>query len=276
MSKITNLLYRLIDRFRTTKKIPIVTSVPNSLLLSYKVALISGGTGGIGRAIAQRFLADGCKVILIGSNPGSIEKSLQLLNSDNVAGLSIDMANVNCFESKVDEAVNIFGHIDILVNCAGLNDSSSFLEVTEETYDRVMNVNTKGLYFLTQNVAKYMIKNKIEGHILNISSASALRPAATPYTISKNAVASMTKGFADALVKYGITVNGIGPGPVATEMVGVTDTSDISHKTCPAGRYAMPEEIANLAEYMVSTQGNLIIGETVYITGGSGTISLHK
>ena len=276
MLKIKKTIYRLVDLLRTERQIPIVTALPQSTLLKNKVALIVGGTGGIGIAIAQKFLADGCSVIITGTSLKSVENGLKKIESENAAGITLDMKSVKEFNQKVEEACNIFGKINILVNCAGLNDPSSFLEVTEEIYDRIMNVNTKGVYFLTQAVAKYMIKNEIKGHILNISSASALRPASTPYTISKCAISSMTKGFADMLIKYGITVNAIAPGPVATEMVGMTDLSDISHNTCPAGRYALPDEIANLAEYMVSDQGNLIVGETVYITGGSGTISLHS
>lgn len=276
MSKIKNIIYRLIDLVRTEKQVPIITSLPQSQMLENKVAMISGGTGGIGISIAQKFLADGCSVIITGTSSKSVEKGLEKLNSDSATGVILDMQSANSFKKKVDEASRIFGKIDILVNCAGLNDSSSFLDVTEEIYDRIMNVNSKGVYFLTQAVAKYMIKNELKGHILNISSASALRPASTPYTISKWTVAGMTKGFADVLIKYGITVNAIAPGPVATEMVGVTNLDDIGHKTSPSSRYALPEEIANLAEYLVSSQGDLIVGETVYITGGSGTISYHN
>lgn len=276
MSKIKDVVYRIIDLLRTEKQVPIFTASSQSSMLKNKIALISGGTGGIGIAIAKKFLDDGCCVIITGTSLSSVEKGLTKLSNDRAAGICLRMNEIGSFREKISEASKFFGNIDILVNCAGINDPSPFLEVTEEIYDRIMDVNAKGLYFLTQAVAKDMIKNKKNGHILNISSASALRPASTPYTISKCAVSGMTKGFADVLIKYGITVNAIAPGPVATEMVGKMDVDDISHSSCPAGRYAMPDEIANFAEYLVSGQGNLIVGETVYITGGSGVISLHK
>ena len=97
-----------------------------------------------------------------------------------------------------------------------------------------------------------------------------------PYAISKWGITGLTKGLADILIPYGITVNAIAPGPTATAMLGKDTESDISHDTSPIGRYATPQEIANLALYMVSDMGNLIVGDTFYITGGSGTISLHR
>ena len=139
-----------------------------------------------------------------------------------------------------------------------------------------MDINAKGTYFISQVIARKMIENAIHGHILNVSSSSSLRPASTPYTISKWAVSGMTKGMADVLIRYGIVVNAIAPGPVATNMVGKIDTSEIGHDVSPSGRYAMPEEVSHLAAYMVSGYGDLIVGDTFYITGGSGTVSLHR
>ena len=121
-----------------------------------------------------------------------------------------------------------------------------------------------------------MIDNKIQGHILNISSSSALRPAWTPYQMSKWSIRGFTQGLADTLLPYGIVVNAIGPGQTATKMLGMEENDSIYNATNPVGRYAMPEEIANLALLMVGKTGDLIIGETFYITGGSGSISMHR
>lgn len=121
-----------------------------------------------------------------------------------------------------------------------------------------------------------MMDRRIKGHILNFSSASSLRPASQPYAISKWAITGFTKGLADILIPYGITVNAIAPGPTATPMLGKTTNDEIGHDVCPAGRYATTQEIANLALFMVSGMGDLIVGDTFYITGGSGIISLHK
>ena len=126
-------------------------------------------------------------------------------------------------------------------------------------------------------MAKYMVRNKIKGHILNISSSSALRPAWSPYNISKWGVDGFTRGLADELIKYGIIVNAIGPGPTATPML-VNDTSEggLYHPTNPSGRFLLPSEVAHLAVFMVSDYGNMIVGDTYYITGGAGTITMHN
>ena len=120
-----------------------------------------------------------------------------------------------------------------------------------------------------------MIENKIKGHILNVTSSSALRPAWTPYQISKWAVKGMTKGLADMMISHGIVVNAIAPGPTATPMLGKSETDCIYESYNPSHRYAMPEEIAALAVFMVSGAGDMIVGDTFYMTGGSGTITLH-
>lgn len=278
MNKIKAIINDIVHKLRTKEMVPIIVPTDKGELFCNKVALISGGSGGIGKAIAQELINEGGKVIIAGTNNKKIEKIIDELGESNLKGLQMDITNVASFEEKICMAESLFDNnsIDILINCAGVNDSRDFLHVTEEIYDKVLDINTKGTYFLSQVVAKHMISKNIKGHILNVSSSSALRPASTPYIISKEAISGMTKGMADVLIKYGIIVNAIAPGPVATSMVGKNDMSEIEHITCPIGRYAMPSEIAHLAGYMVSDYGNLIVGDTFYITGGSGTISLHK
>lgn len=191
--------------------------------------------------------------------------------------LVIDVTDVSSMPEKVRLAASesSAGKIDILVNSAGLVSHSDFYHMTEKEYDSIMDVNAKGTYFMSQAVGKFMIEKKIKGHILNVTSSSALRPAWTPYQMSKWAVRGLTLGLADALLPYGIVVNAIAPGPVATPMLGKQEGDSIYNGTSPSGRYAMPEEIAQLAVFMVSDMGNLIVGDTFYMTGGSGTITLH-
>lgn len=276
MFRIKEFIYRIVHLLRTKEKVPIPQMTAQESLLSGNVALVVGGTGGIGLAICKKLLQDGCQIIVAGTRDESVKSAVNTLKCENVSGIILNIQDISSFPSKVKEASNIFGKIDILINCAGINDPKGFLEVTEEIYDKILDINAKGTYFMCQEIAKYMINNGIKGHILNISSASSLRPASTPYIISKWIVTGMTKGIADILIKYGIVVNAIAPGPVATEMIGKVDLSEISHEHCPAGRYAMTDEIANLAEYMVSKMGDMIVGDTFYITGGSGILSLHK
>lgn len=277
MSQIKKVLFEVIDRLRRERTVPIIVAQEDKSLLEGKTALVVGGTGGIGEAISYELHRKGCKVIVAGTNENKLREIAAKLGNA-IACLKLDLCDVDSFEARLQEAQRAFGgcQIDILINSAGINSPLPFLEVSERDYDAIMDVNVKGAYFMSQTVARNMIISGIRGHILNVSSASALRPASMPYAISKWAVEGMTKGLADALIDHGITVNGIAPGPVATKMVGFEDLSDISHAKCPAGRFAMPEEIAHLAVELVSGYGDLIVGTTVYVTGGSGTISLHR
>ena len=180
---------------------------------------------------------------------------------------------------KVKTAAAMFpeNRIDILVNSAGVVSHSDFLDMSEQEYDSIMDINAKGTFFMSQATAKYMIENRIKGHILNVTSSSALRPAWTPYQMSKWAVRGLTLGAADKLLPYGIVVNAIAPGPTATPMLGKNEGDDeIYNAICPSGRFAMPSEIAALATFMVSDMGDMIVGDTFYMTGGSGVITLHR
>lgn len=143
---------------------------------------------------------------------------------------------------------------------------------TEEVYDAVLDTNLKGTFFLSQFVGKYMKENNIKGNILNIASSSSLRPAVSAYTLSKWGVRGLTLGLAKALAPYGITVNGLAPGPTATPML-MKDTSNITNNRIPLGRYVKPEEIANMAVFLVSEMGRSIIGDIVYMTGGAGVVT---
>ena len=273
-SKVKSIVYLL----RTKEKIPILQPSASEKLLEGKTALISGGSGGFGKAITEEFLKLGCFVIVSGTNKEKLKAICRQHNNENIRFLVINMKEISTFASKVKEAYSYSpkGSIDILVNCAGVNNAELFLNVQEESYDEVMDINVKGTYFLCQAVAKHMVENAIHGHILNLSSSSSLRPASQPYAISKWAITGMTKGLADVLINYGIIVNAIAPGPTATPMLGKKLGEDINHPTSPIGRYALPEEIAHLAAFMVSGLGDLIVGDTFYMTGGSGTISLHR
>ena len=226
--------------------------------------------------IAKAFINSGAKVIIAGTNEQKLRKCLSILPEGGY--LLLNVLDVKAMPGKVKEAANLFpeNRIDILVNSAGVVSHSGFENMTEEEYDSIMNINAKGTYFMSQAVSKFMIEHKIKGHILNISSSSSLRPAWTPYQMSKWAVRGLTLGLADCLLPHGIIVNAIAPGPVATPMLGKNEGDEIFNATNPSGRFAMPSEIANLAVFMVSSMGDLIVGDTFYITGGSGNISLHR
>lgn len=246
-----------------------------------KVSLIIGATGGIGKAIAEAFIRNGSKVILAARNENKLNAlRLELVKKyGNVCkSYVIDICSLESIRKAVANIPSLFDDniIDILVNAGGVNTQTAFWDIDEYEYERIMDTNLKGTFFACQCIADYMRRSKIKGHILNISSASSLRPAWTPYEISKWGINGFTRGLADLCLQYGIIVNAIAPGPVATEMLNKKETDNIFNENTVAGRYAMPSEIADLAVFMVSEFGDLIVGDTFYITGGSGIITLHK
>lgn len=246
-------------------------------LLKDRTIAIAGGSGGIGVGIAKRCVANGAKVVLLGRN----EDKLKAVCSELGKNAKFVIADFNDFASYEDIVVKCDSQfeqkIDSLVNASGLMGKMNFFEITEKMWDDVMNINLKSVYFLSQKFAAYFIKNEIKGHIVNISSTSALKPGWVPYGISKAGVASMTVGLADELIKYGIVVNSVAPGPVATAMLGVNEKeNNIINKRYKAGRYATPEEIGNWVAVMLSDMGQLVLGDSLYVSGGSGTLDICK
>ncbi len=268
-----------IGLFKEKKMFAVPSDVGMGELLKGKTALITGGSDGIGLAIAKDFVKNGARVILASRNEQKLKQCTEEIGSkEQVAYLVLDVRNITTFPEKIAEASRLFsdGKIDILVNSAGVVVHSTFFDIEEEEYDSIMDTNAKGTYFMCQAMGNYMIQNKIKGHILNVSSSSALRPAWTPYQMSKWCVRGLTLGTADMLLPYGIVVNAIAPGPTFTTMLGKVPGDTMYNEICPAGRFATPEEIAHLAVFMVSDCGNMIVGDTFYMTGGSGTISCHR
>lgn len=248
-------------------------------MLKGRTALITGGTSGIGYEMAKAFVKAGASVVITGRNKDKtasvakqLERELSVIN--RVYPLAMDNTKVSEFGNKFEEAVSMTSskQIDILVNNAGLV-GGEISTCTEEQYDAIVDTNLKGTFFLSQHVARYYINNKIQGNILNIGSSSSLRPATSAYTMTKWGVYGLTKGLAKILAPHGITVNGLAPGPTATPMLmpnGINE--DISFHN-PLGRFEMPCEIANMAVFLVSDMGKAIIGDMVFMTGGSGVVT---
>lgn len=283
--KVKNGLHSIFMMLKEEKKIPIPTQVNTTKLLEGKIALITGGSGGIGMAIAENFLKNGAKVIIAGTSETKLKSCKDYLRSKFEEGTNesitcieyivLNVLDVDTIPYIIKKASEVFEEkrIDILVNSAGILNRSDFWHMSEMEYDSIMDINVKGTFFMCQAMGTYMIEHRIKGHILNVSSSSALRPAWTPYQMSKWAIRGFTLGLADTLLPYNIIVNAIAPGPVATAMLDKGENSPIDNPSCPIKRYAEPQEIANLAVFMVSDMGEMIVGDTFYITGGSGTIS---
>lgn len=255
----------------------IVTLAPNELL-NGRFALITGGTSGIGYAIAELFLKSGASVCITGRSQKRIDDACKKLKSiipaskEHVYGMVLDNCNISSYTSAIDSILQMEGKIDILVNNAGVL-GGHISNTTEEEYDNVLDTNLKGVFFLSQAIGKYMKEHQIKGNILNIASSSSLRPADSAYILSKWGIRALTLGLAKSLIPYGITVNGVAPGPTATPMLMSDDRHNITHNTIPAGRYALPEEIANMALFLVSDMGKMVVGDIVYMTGGAGILT---
>ncbi len=254
------------------KKTPvIINDVDFDHILENKHAIVTGGTSGIGLAIAKKMIACGADVTIVGREAVKTENIAKELDCGY---LVIDLTDTKAMISKITEFI-ADKKIDILVNSAGVIDKETWLERTPDHFDLVMNTNLKAAYFMCQTLAKHMINNQIQGHILNISSSSSMRPGWGPYQLSKRALNGMTLGFAHKLAPHGITVNGLAPGVTMTPMAShfMDDTDNLAYYN-PLRRAETPEEIANLAVFLASNLGTSIVGDTIMITGGSGLLSM--
>jgi len=271
LKKIKTFLKKKLIRERI---VPVIIPTVPGKLLENKTALVSGGSSGIGFGIARKLSESGCNVILAGRNEERLRKCAAEINGEYIV---MDVRNVEDIHTSV-KTLTCSHNVDILVNSAGIRGAEKFGEVTEEVWNNTININMRGLYFLSQAIANHMKEREIKGNILNISSASSLKPSWTPYEITKRAVDGITQGMAQKLIPFGIVVNGLAPGPTATPMLNYSDPAeiDLSFPANPSKRVSAVEEIANLALFMVSDLGRGIVGDTFFMTGGSGTICIDE
>lgn len=281
MSGIFDKLKRKIKTI-TFKKIPVEIPTLYGEVLKGKVAVVTGGTTGIGFEIAKAFIHNGASVIITGRDSERIANAVVKLkkeigNSENmfVCGEVLDNTMTTQIEDRWKQILSHIEnkHIDILVNNAGVISKTHFGKTDEKDYNLVMETNLKGTYFLSEIVSNYMIENGIKGNILNISSSSALRPAVSAYSMAKWAIHGLTLGMAKKLSPYGIVVNSIAPGPTATKMLQSDNIININRMSSPSERYATASEIANLAVIMVSDMSKMLNGDTMYATGGCGLLT---
>ncbi len=235
-----------------------------------KIALVTGVAGGIGGAVARLFLENGIVVVGMDVAP------LSPLENENFIYCQGDLSDKVSREKYIKTAVDTYGKIDILVNVAGVAPKvrNDLLDMTEESYDFVMNINTKGTLFLTQAVAKVMIENSSEQKsIVNISSMSAYTSSTSrgEYCISKAGVSMITALFADRLAEYGIPVNEIRPGIIATGMTATVKgkyDALIDGGFLPIKRWGKPEDIAKAVLALVNGSLPYVTGQSIDVDGG--------
>lgn len=257
---------------------PNVITLEKSELLKGRTALITGGTSGIGKAIAIAFLRAGANVIITSRSQEkakSIANSFEIDNSHQFAkGIKLDTERIESFYDTFTRLTKDIGEskIDILVNNAGVR-GGRWGETSIEEYDKVMDTNLRGVFFISEIVSRYMKDNGIHGNVLNICSASSLRPANSAYCLSKWGMRALTEGMAKSLIPYGIVVNGIAPGPTATPMFGMNSNDNLALESQPNKRFTTVEEIANMAVIYVSDMARTIVGDIAYMTGGAAVLT---
>jgi 3-oxoacyl-[acyl-carrier protein] reductase len=247
--------------------------------LEDKVALITGGAAGIGKATAERFIQEGALVVICDVNESAgVETAAEL--GENCSFFAVDVSNREEVQKWVDQVITELGRIDILVNNAGIlrdatlvkvKDGELIKQMTEETFDSVISINLKGVFNCTQAVAPHMIRQKA-GVILNASSMVALDGnfGQTNYIAAKAGVVGMTKVWARELGRYNIRVNAVAPGMILTEMLlsMPEDVIESFKQKPPIKRLGTPEEVANLYLFLASDEASYISGEVVRVDGG--------
>jgi NAD(P)-dependent dehydrogenase (short-subunit alcohol dehydrogenase family) len=251
----------------------------DDMALDGKTAIVTGAAGGIGYAIAERFLREGARVVIADIDAAKGEKALADLQKLGEARfVKTDVGRRLDVHNLVAATIDAFGDIDILVSNAGIVHGADFLDITEEDFDRVLNVNLKGVFLTGQAVARYMAdkvkKGGTPGTIINMSSVNAVfgLPNQVPYTVSKGGVNQLTKVIALSLATLGIRVNAIGPGSIMTEILQSVNSdagarNRILSRT-PMGRIGEPSEIAAIAAFLASDDASYITGQTIYADGG--------
>ncbi len=257
------------------------------MTLAGKVALVTGSSQGIGQGIVLRLAQAGANVVInYRSHPEGAEETLakvqaiggncHMAQCPNAQGHTIqaDLGSVQEVRQLIAESIEHFGKLDILVNNAGIEKHAPFWEVSEADYDRVVNVNLKGVFFATQAFVQHLIKTKRPGKIINISSVHEDLPFPnfTAYCISKGGLKMLTRNLAVELGSLGITINNVAPGaietPINTQLLNNPQKLSALLSNIPLGRLGQPQDIASLVAFLSSSDADYITGSTFFVDGG--------
>ncbi len=247
-------------------------------MLEGKVAVVTGGTRGIGFAIVKAFLEEGASVALFGSRQETVDKALANIKAENenapVIGLTPDLSDYAAVEKAMAEVKARFGKIDILANNAGVSAREPIYNYDPAAFNKVMDLNVNSVFYCTKAVVPYM-KEQGGGSIVNTSSMVSLygQPSGCSYPTSKFAVNGMTKSLARELGKDNIRVNAVLPGVTRTDMVASLPPEMVARvsATIPLGRVGEPEEVANAFVFLASDKASYITGALLSVDGANQT-----
>jgi NAD(P)-dependent dehydrogenase (short-subunit alcohol dehydrogenase family) len=242
-----------------------------------KVALVTGGTSGIGRATAIAYAQQQAKVVVVGRRIDEGEETVRLIQEAGGEAIFVqaDVTKEADVQAMVDKAVSVFGRLDIVFNNAGtVGENPSLIEQTEAEYDRIMNVNVKGIWLSMKYEIAQMLKQG-SGAIVNTASGAGVvaLPTVPLYTASKHAVVGLTKAAALQYAKAGIRINVVAPGAIETDMFEAATGGQDEAKAYmaglhPIGRVGQPVEVANAVLFLSSDMASFITGETLMVDGG--------
>lgn len=244
-----------------------------------RVAFVTGGARGIGKGVAYRFAEEGAKVAIIDVDGVTLSATVEEFQEKGYSVYSqvADVAEADQVQGAVEQTVQTFGSIDVLVNNAGVTKDNLLFKMTDEDWEDVMGVHLRGAFNAARAVQKYMVDQKY-GRIINISSTSALgNRGQTNYSAAKAGLQGFTKTLAIELGKYNITTNCIAPGFIETDMtrdtakrIGITFEEMVqgSIKNIPVGRIGAPADIANAAAFFADEKSSFVNGQVLYVAGG--------
>lgn len=247
------------------------------MLLEGKVAIVTGGTRGIGYETVRQFLLQGAKVALFGSRKETVDVAIAKLKEENsdfaVIGLYPKLTSEVEVKSAFDSVKNEFGKIDVLINNAGISSHTKLLDFSEEEYDKIADLNIKSVFVCSKVVVPYLTETK--GVILNTSSMVSRdgQPSGVMYPASKYAVNGITQSLSRELAPLGIRVNAVAPGITETEMVSALPKNMIEPliKSIPLGRIGTPTDIANAFVFLASDMASYITGDVLRVDGAART-----
>jgi glucose 1-dehydrogenase len=252
--------------------------------LQGKVAFVTGGSHGIGRGIAERLAREGADVAFnYGHDEAGAEETADAVRAADrrAVALKADLRDLGAVARMIADAASQLGRLNVLVNNAGVEHKAAFWDVTEADYDRVVDVNLKGLFFATQAFVRHLRDIKRPGKVINISSVheDLPFPGFAPYCASKGGVRMLTRTLAVELGPLGITVNGIAPGaiatPINTSLLNNAELLKALTDKIPLGRLGKPEDVAGLAAFLASGDADYVTGATYFVDGGL-TYSYHE